>query len=669
MDARDLFPRPKAVHPRPGRFTAPPGSVVHCPPDAVEAGRAVAAFTGLPLRPDGAPGRIVAGADRDSRGAPPPDHTDAYVVETRPDRIELAAHDARGLLYAAGALAAVGPGCGRLVDFPDLALRGVHLDLKGPMPSLDLLHDVLGRLGRWKINTLLVEYEDKFPYGAGLGVTSPHALTKGQLRGLLEDAARLGIDVVPLVQCLGHLEYTLCRPAHAHLAEDDRRQQLCPLHPGSLRLFTTMLDEVLAAHPRASLVHIGGDEPWSLGTCQRCRAYVAEHGRPRLYSQYVARAARSVVERGRRPVVWDDVLYAERDPAMVDELPPETVLMAWEYAAHRDRTGHVRWGNPPAIVASAALRRDPEALPELPPDARLVDLESLPADEQRLLRAVKYDADDLGGHPLPWARALTARGRRLIGASGLRGCDGENVCFPLWGRRIANAAVWARQARALGAAGVVSTAWAAYSTVSPPSEPLASAWPSLAAAAELYWNADATGDDIDRLLGPVAAGLRQAEAGVTRREPHYLRSAEALFMEHGEEVLALCARHATLELETETACRTAAWHADARADGRTRADPALDAARRRSEQEVGRLVNAWVRWREAFTATLSDQYAGKGAEAVAAAKATDPLRRLLALAADLTADPAAVSTADPTAEAAPDPPVGAADAHTEGDAR
>jgi hexosaminidase len=580
----------RAVYPEPGAFAALTGSAVYHPPAAAAAAASVAALVGLPTRVvERGPGWWVIAGGTAAPALNAPDRPDGFSLAVTGDRIEIVGRNHRALGYAAASLAGGGSDCRRVVDFADLATRGVHLDLKGPALAPSYVDGLLARLAELRVNTLLVEYEDKFPYPAELDLAAPETV---DVPALLAAAKRHGMTVIPLVQCLGHLEYALRRPRWRDLAEDDRDQQLCPLRSGSLEFFAATLDAVLAAHSDADLVHIGGDEPWSLGACERCRHVP----RPELYARYVAAAARLVIDAGRRPVVWDDVLYAERDPALVDLLPPETVIMAWEYAAGADRTGWARWGNPQTIVATSNL------LESAPPGAPLVAVTSLPSHERRLVEAAKA-----GDHPLPWARALVARGRPVIGAAAARGADGENAVHPLWSRRLSNVAMWARQARSLGIEGMVSTAWAAYDTVSPPCEPLPTAEPVLAASAALYWNADT--------LVALPEWCRVVESGMV----HELR---AVCESASDRLVRACARYRLLAIATDEVAQTAAWQRDAGSD-----DPAAS-ARVMAAASVDRLIGEWRAWQEEYAAAIREVYAGGGATVVAAAKAAEPIGRL-----------------------------------------
>lgn len=612
MRKAQLIPQPKAVFPEPGSFQAPDGAVVHCPPAAEAAGRRVAEFLGLPLVLDGAEWTITVGAGEPVAGVP--DRPDAYGIAVGPDRIGLTAGSRRGLIYAAATLEQMGTGCGRLIDFPDLALRGVHLDLKGPALRFDYLCSLVERLGRAKINTLLIEYEDKFPYQAFPGLVGEGALTREQLRQLLELCTSWGIDVIPLVQCLGHVEYVLKRPEFRHLAEDASLQQYCPLNEAALPHVTAMIDEVVAAHPGLTYFHIGGDESWSLGACPRCSAVP----KARLYVDYIKQAAGAVEARGLKPIIWDDMFHEEKAHHLLDELPESTVLMVWEYQVYEQAVSHLRWG-----VQKRYASRRYAAEPE-----RLWGwsgwLEDLPADEQELIRAVKFGGGEMTtGDPIPWIRAIQARGREVIGASASKGADTEVTLWPSYDERYANVAVWAGRAQESGITGVVSTAWSRFCSYRPPVEPWETSWYTTLASAELYWNTRTDRERFDAKYGLAEAqALRWMATGRRLRQRKYVEAALPHLEPGG--VLALCAQHEQLVLETAEAEQAAAWHlhyVDQPDDSRATARAGV---RRRLEE----LRDRWLGWSERACHLLQAELLPEGADEVACTQSIGAIEKL-----------------------------------------
>ena len=67
---------------------------------------------------------------------------------------------------------------------PGPAIVGIHLDLKYHMPRRAYLMEWVRELPACGINTLLVEYEDKFPFAAYPFLRDPEAFTPAELRAV-----------------------------------------------------------------------------------------------------------------------------------------------------------------------------------------------------------------------------------------------------------------------------------------------------------------------------------------------------------------------------------------------------------------------------------------------------------------------------------------------------
>jgi hypothetical protein len=94
---------------------------------------------------------------------------EGYVLEITTTVIRLEAASRRGFINVWSTLAQIMSFENKLpalkiTDHPDMGLRGIHLDLKGRMSTAGYLCEMLERMALHKINAVLVEYEDKFPY-------------------------------------------------------------------------------------------------------------------------------------------------------------------------------------------------------------------------------------------------------------------------------------------------------------------------------------------------------------------------------------------------------------------------------------------------------------------------------------------------------------------------
>lgn len=212
-------------------------------------------------------------------------------------------------------------------DWPDLAIRGIHLDLKYMMHRKDYLLRWLDSLASYKINALLLEYEDKFPYRRHPVLRHPAAFTEKELQRFLAHARSLHLRVVPLIQTLGHVEYILKHAEFAHLRKNGFHTEYDTSHPGTWPLIRSILDEVLEFHELDEWFHVGGDECWHL-------SQEKPGVRARLYSEHMAKVLGHVMKRGKRPMLWDDMMRLlpdkERATAL-KRLPKETILGYWNY--------------------------------------------------------------------------------------------------------------------------------------------------------------------------------------------------------------------------------------------------------------------------------------------------------------------------------------------------
>ena len=168
------------------------------------------------------------------------------------------------------------------------AVRGFHLDLRiqvMPMPALKTFAKKLSEQG---INTLIMEWEGTYPFEKHPLIPNRYAYTKAEIVDFIKYCNSLGIDVIPLQQSFGHVEYILRNPKYKELREDQKDySQVCPLQTAQDSLLFSDLYKELASTHTSKYIHIGGDETYLLGHDERCRKRVAEVGKSRLYIEYI----------------------------------------------------------------------------------------------------------------------------------------------------------------------------------------------------------------------------------------------------------------------------------------------------------------------------------------------------------------------------------------------
>ncbi len=336
--------------------------------------------------------------------------------------------------------------------------RVVHLDLKGAPPTISYLERLLPLLRGAGATSLLVEYEDMFPYEGELRPASAaNAYTPAQVRHLLDLAAQAGLEVVPLVQTFGHLEHVLKLPDFARLREDEESpESVCPSKAESLRLVKAMVDQVVATHAGhrafSGLVHVGCDEVFHLASCRQCQSRLRRLGnvgrgnngsgnnrtftKIRLFLEHVKSVAQHVrTAHNATALVWDDMLRG----ASAEELQESGIgqlvePVIWDYG---ERVG------------------------------------------------------SLGAQV--WKKYASVFGRHLWAASAFKGAFGEHLLLPVAGRHLLNNRAWTelmwREGRAgtassngrhrAGFRGLVLTGWSRYDHFAVLCELLPASVPSL----------------------------------------------------------------------------------------------------------------------------------------------------------------------------------------------
>ncbi|XP_037265964.1 hexosaminidase D isoform X2 [Falco rusticolus] len=224
-----------------------------------------------------------------------------------------------------------------------LRRRLVHLDLKGAPPRASYLAEVLPLLRALGATGLLLEYEDTFPYAGPLApLRAPHHYSPGEVRAVLSQARAQGLEVVPLVQAFGHMEFVLKHKEFAHLREVKVfPNALNPHKEESRALVKAMIDQVMALHEDLKWFHIGCDEVYYLGEGEESKQWLQQRNNTpeKLCLSHIKAVASCVASSypAVTPIVWDDMLRGISEETLAESGVPQLVQpMIWDYTADLD---------------------------------------------------------------------------------------------------------------------------------------------------------------------------------------------------------------------------------------------------------------------------------------------------------------------------------------------
>ena len=306
----------------------------------------------------------------------------------------------------------------------------VHLDLKGLPPTDARLLELPALFRAAGFNAVLVEWEDMFPWTVDERFRSPTCYSPDTVRRFASLADEQDIELIPLVQCLGHMETPLRLPEYAALREQpDRCDCLNAMANGARTLIEHMADDVLDLLPNTRRFHLGGDEAWAFGTHPDTRAFAEQHGKDRLYLQHVEPILDHLNQRGIRPLLWHDMMIDWRDEAIV-ALSQKADLVVWGYNGHPDEAEHHF-------------------------NTRYIE---------------RF-------HQL---------GVPLWGAGAYKGADGTSADLPDMTQRLINAHAWQDLHSRFDFVGLIATAWSRYSTFRVQNEPIDAALDALVRVGRLW---------------------------------------------------------------------------------------------------------------------------------------------------------------------------------------
>ena len=93
---------------------------------------------------------------------------------------------------------------------------------------------------------ILIEYEDMFPFeGLLKDVAALNHYNKSDLYNLLITSKPLGLEVIPLVQTFGHMEFILKHGQFANMRDSPQMpESICPCHEHAMNLIGMYIDQV-----------------------------------------------------------------------------------------------------------------------------------------------------------------------------------------------------------------------------------------------------------------------------------------------------------------------------------------------------------------------------------------------------------------------------------------
>ncbi len=224
----------------------------------------------------------------------------------------------------------------------DFKFRGFHLDIaRGGVPNEKAFEQILKWLFLLKYNKFGIYFEDLFPWKGKKEIgKSRGRLTDLEWKHILEIGAKLGIDIFPSLELLGHMEHFLKIPKYNKFSELWWMGYDClDLSNKEARKFAVSLLEDAIDKSSSKLINLGGDETWVLGrgrSLDKLHKYMG----PDLYLDHYRELVHTSLRKGKIPMLWGDMLtgmYLTSDgrgswaKVVKDSLWNEVLIANWDY--------------------------------------------------------------------------------------------------------------------------------------------------------------------------------------------------------------------------------------------------------------------------------------------------------------------------------------------------
>jgi len=281
-----------------------------------------------------------------------PSDPEGYILSVDSQRCAIAASQSRGLSYGlmsllqlihidAEGLSFKGA---NIRDYPSLSMRGVHC-LSGKNAGGQIAKAVRTLMARHKMNTLIWECEylkwDSHPEIHH----STYGMDKSDALQVIDAARDHFIEIIPLVQSLGHCEWIFANGQNLDLAEDPASPHAyCPTNPDTYTFIFSVFQEAIEFfQPR--VFHIGHDEvamsgrfPWRSLSSGKTETELIMEDIEKLYDWFT--------DQNLEVMMWGDTLLwtteasgAALAPSLADaqarrqRLPKDVLIADWHYDA------------------------------------------------------------------------------------------------------------------------------------------------------------------------------------------------------------------------------------------------------------------------------------------------------------------------------------------------
>lgn len=242
-----------------------------------------------------------------------------------------------------------------------LPVRGFCIGAPGPKDVDRFAKFIKEELGPRKVNTLILRVDYGYQYQSHPELVDADALSKADVKKLVNAAKQAGIRIIPQVNLLGHQSWAnktgkllavypqfdetpeVKVPAKYEWPNADKLycKSYCPLHPGVHKVVFDVIDEICDVF-ETDAFHAGMDEVFYLGSenCPRCQG----RDKAELFAGEVTTLRNHLAGKNRQLWIWGDRFIDGKTTGIgeweasynntyraIDMVPKDIMVCDWHY--------------------------------------------------------------------------------------------------------------------------------------------------------------------------------------------------------------------------------------------------------------------------------------------------------------------------------------------------
>jgi len=248
-----------------------------------------------------------------------PSKAEGYALKVTPKSVLVVGHDRKGSYYGMQTLKQLVKASPERVSIQGCEITDwPSLGFRGVLlftgnKALLFQKRLIDRIfSRFKMNHLIIEV-DNIKWKSDPTIALDWSMDQADLKKVIQYAKEHFIEVSPLLQSLGHCDWMFKNGRNLDLAENpDRPYAYCPSNPRTYDFILPFYDEVVELFNNPGFVHIGHDEVQEPGGFPR-HEECKKRSAEQIFVDDALKIREHLAKRGARVMMWGDMMLAKGD--------------------------------------------------------------------------------------------------------------------------------------------------------------------------------------------------------------------------------------------------------------------------------------------------------------------------------------------------------------------